>query len=183
MQRMDEETTRDAVDGTLYDRFALTIFTYLCQQISHEQDAEDLLEEVFLAAFKNEALSSLPAERQLAWLLRVARNKVVDRHRHLALLTLVPIELAREMEDGAPTPEQYTEQQEKYERLYRALEQLSPQQRELKQLRSTKSLRFFEITGILEKSEEAVRKMYARTLQQLRGIYQQTEGGCSDKTA
>ena len=66
MQRMDEETTRDAVDSTLYDRFALTIFTYLCQQISHEQDAEDLLEEVFLATFKNEALSSLPAERQLA---------------------------------------------------------------------------------------------------------------------
>ena len=81
------------------------------------------------------------------------------------------------MEDGAPTPEQYTEQQEKYERLYRALEQLSPQQRELIQLRSTKSLRFFEIAGILEKSEEAVRKMYARTPQQLRGIYQQTEGG------
>jgi RNA polymerase sigma-70 factor, ECF subfamily len=176
MQRMGEETTRDEEDGTLYDRFALTIFTYLCQQVSQEQDAEDLLVEVFLAAFKNEVLSSLPAERQLAWLLQVARNKVIDRHRHLALLTLVPIELAREMEDGALTPEQYAEQQEKYERLYRALEQLSPLQRELIRLRYTKSLRFFEIAGILEKSEGAVRKLCTRTLQQLRGIYQQTEG-------
>jgi hypothetical protein len=48
MQRMDAETTRDGVDSTLYDRFAMIIFTYLCQQVSHEQDAEDLLVEIFL---------------------------------------------------------------------------------------------------------------------------------------
>jgi RNA polymerase sigma-70 factor, ECF subfamily len=81
------------------------------------------------------------------------------------------------VEDGAPTPEQYTEQQESYEPLYRALEQLSPLQRELLWLRYTKSLRFCEIAGILEKSEGAVRKLYSRTLQQLRGIYHQTAGG------
>ena len=69
------------------------------------------------------------------------------------------------------------EQQESYERLYRALEQLLPLQRELIRLRYTKSLSFFEIARIFEKSEGAVRKLYARTLQQLRGIYYQTEGG------
>jgi RNA polymerase sigma factor (sigma-70 family) len=177
MQRMDEETTRDEDNRTLYDRFTLTIFTYICQQVSNKQDAEDLLVEIFLAAFNDEILSSLPAERQLAWLMRVTRNKLVDRHRHLALLTLVPIELAREVEDGSPTPEQYTEQQESYERLYRALEQLSPLQRRLIWLRHTKSLRFFEIACMFEKSEVAVRQLYSRTLQQLRGIYHQTEGG------
>jgi RNA polymerase sigma factor (sigma-70 family) len=179
---LDEKTTRDEVDGTLYDRFALAIFTYLCQQVSNEQDAEDLLVEVFLAAFKSEELSSLSAGRQLAWLQRVARNKVVDRYRHLALLTLVPIEQASEMEDGAPTPEQYTEQQENYEHLYRALEQLLPLQRELIGLRYRQGLRFIEIAGILEKSEGAVRKLCTRTLQQLRGIYSQTERGSSDET-
>jgi len=174
---MDEEPTQDEVDGTLYDRFALAIFTYICQHLSNRQDAEDLLVEVFLAAFKNDGLSSLPVARQLAWLLRVTRNKLVDRHRHHALLTLVPIELASEVEDGAPTPEQYAEQQESYECLYRALEQLSPLQRELVWLRHTKSLRFCEIACMFEKSEVAVRQLYSRTLQQLRGIYLQTGGG------
>jgi RNA polymerase sigma factor (sigma-70 family) len=177
LQRMDEEPTQDGVDDTLYDRFALTIFTYICQNVSHRQDAEDLLVEVFLAAFKNAALSSLPVARQSAWLLRVARNKLVDRLRHHALLTLVPIELASEVADEAPTPEQYAEQQESYERLYRALEQLSPLQRELIWLRHTKSLRFCDIACKFEKSEVAVRQLYSRTLQQLRGIYHQTEGG------
>ena len=174
---MDEERAQDGVDGTLYDRFALTIFTYICQHVSNRQDAEDLLVEVFLAAFKNEALSSLPADRQMGWLLRVTRNKLVDRHRHYALITLVPLELANEVEDKAPTPEQYAEQQESYERLYRALDQLSSLQRELIWLRHSKSLRFCDIACLFEKSEVAVRQMYSRTLQQLRGIYHQTEGG------
>jgi RNA polymerase sigma-70 factor (ECF subfamily) len=179
---MDAKIARDEVDGALYDRFALTIFTYLGQQVSHEQDAEDLLLEVFVAACKNEALSSLPVERQLAWLLRVARNKVVDRYRHLALLTLVPLELAGELEDGAPTPELYMEQKETYERLYLALEHLSPFQRELIRLRFRNGLRFREIAGILGKSEGAARKLCTRALQQLRGIYIQTERGSSDET-
>jgi DNA-directed RNA polymerase specialized sigma24 family protein len=77
MPRMDEETTRDEGNRILYDRFTLTIFTYICRHVSNTQDAVDLLVEVFLAAFNNEALSSLPAERQLAWLMRVTRNKLV----------------------------------------------------------------------------------------------------------
>jgi DNA-directed RNA polymerase specialized sigma24 family protein len=91
---MDGETTRDEGNRTLCDRFAVIIFTYICQKVSNEQDAEDLLIEVFLAAFNNEELSSFPDKRQLAWLLQVARNKMVDRYRHRTLIPLVPIELA-----------------------------------------------------------------------------------------
>ena len=174
VQRMD---VRDEANRTLYDRFALPIYTYICRYIMNKQDAEDLLVEVFLATFKNEALSSFPAERQLAWLMRVTKNKLIDRHRRLTLLTMVPIELAGEMEDGMPTPEQYAEQQESYERLYRALEQLAPLQRELIRLRYTKDMGYFEIAGILGKSEGAVRQLYSRTLHQLRRIYQQMDGG------
>jgi len=177
MQCMDEETTRDEGYRILYDRFTLTIFTSICRHVSNKQDAEDLLVEVFLAAFSNEALSSLPAERQLAWLRSIARNKVIDHYRHIAVLNLLPIEQALQMEDTALSPEQYVEQQESYELLYVALERLSPLQREMLWLRYTKSLRFCEIAGILGKSEVALRQLYSRTLRQLRGIYQQTEGG------
>lgn len=172
---MDEEPTLDGVDGTLYDRFALTILTYIGQHVSNEQDTEDLLEEVFIAAFSNKELSRLSSERQLAWLLRVARNKVVDRYRHLAIRTQVPIDHAQHLEDGALTPEQYAEQQEQYAQLYRAIARLSPLQQELIRLRYTNNLPFSEIAPKLGKSEEAVRKLCTRTLQRLRGIYQKTE--------
>src|SRR5260370_8305843 len=92
MQKLYMDNAQNGVDSSLYERFAVTIFQYLCQQVSNEQDAEDLLLEVFLAAFQDESLSNLPAERQLAWLRRVAPNKVIYRYRHPALLNLLPIE-------------------------------------------------------------------------------------------
>lgn len=167
----------DEANRMLYDRFALPIFGYISRSVSNKQDAEDLLFEVFLSACSNQDLSSLPVGRQLAWLRRVTRNKLIDRQRHLALFTMIPIDLAQELEDGSPTPEQYAEQQERYEQLYRALEQLAPDQRELIRLRYTHKMSNGEMAGILGKSEEAVRQMYSRTLHQLRRIYQQIEGG------
>ena len=177
MQQLNMDNAQNGVDSSLYDRFAVTIFQYLCQRVSNEQDAEDLLLEVFLAAFQDESLSSLPAGRQLAWLRRVAQNKVIDRYRHIALLNLLPIEQAIELEDTALTPEQYAEQQENYERLYQSIAQLTSLQRELIRLRYRNGLRFFEIAAVLEKPEGTVRQMFVRTLRQLRTIYDQLERG------
>lgn len=168
---------RDEDNRTLYDRFALPIFGYISRSVANKQDAEDLLVEVFLIACNNQDLSCLPVGRQLAWLRRVTRNKLIDRQRHLALLTMVSIEQVGEFEDGSPSPEQYAEQQESYERLYRALKQLPPLQRELIRLRYTRNMSNGEIARMLGKSEEAVRQLSSRTLRQLRGIYQQLEGG------
>ena len=98
MQQLNMDNAQNAVDSTFYDRFAGIIFQYLLQQVSNEQDAEDLLLEVFLAALQDKSLTNLPGGRQLAWLRRVARNKVIDRYRHVALLNLLPIEQALELE-------------------------------------------------------------------------------------
>jgi DNA-directed RNA polymerase specialized sigma24 family protein len=68
MQQLNAEGTQDSSGNTLYLRFASTIFTYLFRQVANEQDAEDLLLEVFIAALKEDTLAGLPAERQLAWL-------------------------------------------------------------------------------------------------------------------
>jgi RNA polymerase sigma-70 factor (ECF subfamily) len=175
------DNAKNGEDSTLYGRFAGIILHYLFQQVSNEQDAEDLLLEVFLAALQDKSLCGLPAGRQLAWLRRVARNKVIDRYRHIALLNMLPIEHALEMEDTALTPEQFTEQKENYERLYESIAQLTSLQQELIRLRYRNGLRFFEIATILDKPEGAVRQLFVRTLQQLRKIYDQLERGNSDE--
>jgi len=92
MWQLNADEAPNNVESTLYHRFASPILIYLCQQVSDEQDAEDLLLEVFVAALNNETFSSLSAERQLAWLRRVARNKVIDRYRHITLLTILPLQ-------------------------------------------------------------------------------------------
>lgn len=177
MQQLNTDAERNGVDTTLYTRFAASILSYLCQQVASSQDAEDLLVEVFIAAHNHVALSNLSAERQLGWLRRVARNKVIDRYRHAALLTLLPLEHIVETEDSALSPEQRAVQQENYQRLYSALEQLSPAQQQLIHLRYGNGLRLVAIANMLEKPEGSVRKMLARTLRQLRAIYEKTERG------
>lgn len=173
MQEVNVDETQSG--GTLYERFASMLFPYVYTQTGSMQDAEDVLLEVFVAALCNDRLASLPDEQQLAWLRRVARNKVIDRYRHASLLTTLPLEQVMEQEDTALTPEQRTEQQERYERLYEALRQLSPAQQELIQLRYVHELRFGDIAAYLDKPEGSVRKMMTRTLRQLRELYERRE--------
>jgi RNA polymerase sigma factor (sigma-70 family) len=181
MQQLNMDNTQNAEEGTFYDRFAAIIFRYLLQQVSNVQDAEDILLEVFVAALKDKSLSNLPFGRQLAWLKSVARNKVIDRYRQGALLIVLPIDQALELEDTALTPEQYTELKENFERLYQSIAQLKPLQQELISLRYRNGLSFFEIAAILEKPEATVRQLLRRTLQRLRIIYDQLERGNSNE--
>jgi DNA-directed RNA polymerase specialized sigma24 family protein len=81
MHQLDTDEVQNDGESTLYERFAETILAYVCQQVSNRQDAEDLLLEVFLAAVQNPLLTRLPVARQLAWLQRVARSKVIDHYR------------------------------------------------------------------------------------------------------
>lgn len=175
MQPLDTHELPKVAQTTLYERFAETLLAYVCQQVAQRQDAEDLLLEVFLAALQNSQLASLPAMRQLAWLRRVARNKVIDYYRHRALFVIQPLECTQETEDQGLTPEQQAEEQEKWIWLWQAIEQLPPLQRELIRLRYIQELRLTQIATLMDKSEGTVRKMLSRILHRLKKMYEQYE--------
>ena len=172
-----EDKQQAYMEQELYDRYASTLLSYLYCQVSSRQDAEDLLLEVFVAALHNQHLFRLSDEQQLAWLRRVARNKVIDQYRHGAVLSLLPLEQVQETEDDELTPERRAIQQEQYEHLYRSLEQLSPLEQQLIRLRYGNGLRLVAIADILEKPDGTVRKLLARTLRKLRAGYEQQEKG------
>lgn len=173
MQQLNTHAAHNDTNVSLYDRHATTIFAYVYQQLANQQDAEDLLLEVFMAAFNNSALVGLTDAQQLAWLRRVAKNKVIDSYRHAAVLNIVPLEEFLNTEDEALTPEQRAIQQEQYEQLYYALQQLSPTQQQLIRLRYGNGLRLVEIAEMLHRPEGTIRKLLARVLRQLRTIYEQ----------
>ncbi|MDQ2903949.1 MAG: sigma-70 family RNA polymerase sigma factor [Chloroflexota bacterium] len=177
MKRPGTDEADDVGALSLYDRFATTIFDYLSQQLASREDAEDLLVEVFLAAHNQPMLFPLSDERQLAWLRRVAKNKVVDHYRHHAVVRMLPLEQALCTVDRALTPEQRAMQREDYERLYQAIGGLSLEQQQLIHLRYGCELRLVAIADLLERPEGTLRKMLARTLLKLRTLYEQTERG------
>ena len=175
MQKVAQDEWQSDVDIGLYDRYAPAILAYIYQHISSPQDAEDILVEVFMATLTQHHFSSFSPARQLAWLKRVAHNKVIDRYRHNMHLTFVSIETAMGIHSHEMTPEQSMLQQEKYNALHSALQRLSPEQQQLIHLRYGNGLRLTQIADMLNKPEKTVSKILHRTLQRLRGLYEQYE--------
>jgi RNA polymerase sigma factor (sigma-70 family) len=173
MQKLNADEAQGAMDISIYDLYAPAIFVYAYQQLGHQQDAEDVLLEVFVAALSSQRFTDLSDGEQLAWLRKVARNKVVDRYRRSSLVQMAPLEELAEVEDEGLTPEQQAEQREQYAQLYRSVRQLSTEQQELIRLRYGHGLLLVEIAGLLNKPEGTVRKFLLRTLRRLRICYEQ----------
>ena len=117
--------------AVLYQQYAPAIFAYLTQHMPHEEDAEDILVEVFLAALENAQFSEMPEKAQLAWLWRVARNKTIDVYRrstrrgHSVTVESITESVAADDDAG---PEHSALLREEYDVLQGHLKGLSPLQ-------------------------------------------------------
>ncbi len=177
MQQSHETICQMNAEGSiideLYRRHSPALFAFLRQHTASSEDAEDLLLEVFIAALKYQGLLTLPEERQLAWLWRVARNKTIDNYRRNARRPVLALDQIEDQlfVDEDLAPESLAQRQDEYHRLRATLETLTPLQREVLYLRFADDLRCSEIAQVLGRSEGAIRVQLMRTLQHLRAIY------------
>lgn len=174
----------DADPGAaLYDRYGPAIFAYVYLYTSSREDAEDLTLEVFIAAMERANLSLLNDKERLAWLRRVAHNKLVDSYRQAARHPpAIALELVEETlyGDDRQEPEQSALRNEALRQLRATIASLSTEQQQVLHLRFGSGLSFAEIAVLLDKREAAVRKLLSRTIAFLRSIYDtQQEGGQS----
>lgn len=166
-------TEKETAFADLYQHYAPAIFTYLSQHVATQEEAEDLLLEVFAAALESEEFSKLSAEHQSGWLWRVARNKKIDTYRRKQRRPVLALEMvaASLYENEEQAPEYLALRREESRQLQKALAKLSPLQQEVLRLRFAKEMRYSEMASILGKSEGAVRVLLLRTLKFLRSIY------------
>lgn len=173
-QSGSEEVLCDtADDAALYDRHGQAIFAYARLHTVSREDAEDLTLEVFTAALEQNNLVEMSAGEQLAWLRRVAHNRLIDGYRRTARRPVVVLDEIVEMllEDDTADPEQVMLQRETYAQLHRAVQRLPQLQQQLLRMRYGDGLRFAQIAILLNKREGALRKLLSRTLATLRALY------------
>ncbi|HEY7350858.1 MAG TPA: sigma-70 family RNA polymerase sigma factor [Ktedonobacterales bacterium] len=163
----------DSPAAALYRQHGPLIFAWLLKKIPAQEDAEDLLLEVFLAAFERNRLLAVPEEKRLAWLLSVAQHKLVDYYRLSSRRQQVPLDaVAATLEaDEALAPEAVALRHERHANLRAALHGLSPIQQEVVRLRFGEGLRCAQIATVLGKREGAVRSLLWRALTLLRARY------------
>ena len=162
----------------LYSKYAPGLLGYARMHIASQEDAEDLVVEVFLAAIENAKFATLPEKAQQLWLWRVARNKVIDVYRRAKNRQNTSIDQLTEhlFEDEGFSPENSALRQEDYMDLYAHLQSLPASQQELLRMRFGQDLSCEEIATRLGKQENAVRVALSRSLNLLRTIYRQKGG-------
>ena len=167
-----DHVPHDTSQTLLYERYGQAIFGYLRLHAYSPEDAEDLLLEVFLAALEHDNLSAFSPGEQLAWLRRVAHNKLLNLYRQASRHPRVALDSMGEVILDEVGPEQHALRQEEHSQLRVALQQLPALQQHVLQLRYGDGLRCAEIAQLLEKREEAVRKLLSRSILALRQVYQ-----------
>ena len=167
----------------LYQRYAPEFLLYIRRHVPSQEDAEDMLLEVFMAALENPRFSEMSEREQLAWLQRVARNKYIDFYRRSTRRLSIPLEDVQDQlhdKDGH-APELVALNHEEHALLHTHLASLPGIQQQVVHLRFAEGLRCPEIARRLNKSDGAIRTMLSRVLNLLRNIYANSEEETSNE--
>jgi RNA polymerase sigma-70 factor (ECF subfamily) len=155
--------------GQLYDRYVRLVYGVIHARVGNRAEAEDLTAQVFLRALEN--LSRLDPSRGGfgAWVFRIARNLIVDRHRRDSRRVTLPVEEAPpEAGQASDGPEESAIGRERAAHLWQRVGQLPTAQRQAIELRFIHGLKTAEIVAVMGRSPAAVKQLTHRALERLR---------------
>ena len=136
--------------GELYARYGGVVFRYAYYLTGNRDDAADIKQETFLRAYR--AIATFRADASIqTWLLKICVNLCRDRVRSWAHRRIVYHETPENLVCmvKANDPQQALERADLLHTILRALNGLSPAQREVVALRAIENLDYPEIGRIL----------------------------------
>jgi len=153
----------------IYDEFAEPIYRYIHYKTCHRETAEDLTSQTFLKAMEKWRQFSKSKGALSSWLYTIARNLVTDHFRSGGKwgFTRGDISDIWDLPAKDDLVKELIKEETKAE-LYRALNLLSPQQREVILLRVWEDLPYKEISAISGKSEANCKMLFSRALKKLK---------------
>jgi RNA polymerase sigma-70 factor (ECF subfamily) len=150
----------------LYRHYSGPIYNYLLRLVRDTPAAEELLQEVFIAAWTNAAAFRGQAQVK-TWLLRIAHNQAVSWLRRLPG-TLSLDEAAETLSDD--TLDEQVIQAWRADQVGLALERLAPKHREVIELTFTYGLSYAEIAQIVGCPPGTVKSRMNYALRFLNGV-------------
>jgi len=164
--RADERTAHDE----FYHRFRRQVAGNLYRVIGDRSDLDDLVQEVFVIAFRG--LERFRGDARLStWLYRICVNvalgRIRTRKRRPAAIGMADLDSASvdpSLTERPETPEKSLERRRDQERVYRALELLAPKKRVVLYLHEIEGLDLKEIAYLVDSNPVTVRTrlFYAR---------------------
>jgi RNA polymerase sigma-70 factor (ECF subfamily) len=152
----------EATFYSLYHRDSPLVLRYLYVRVRDMTMAEDLCSDTFCRAWDSWSRFSGDESAARAWVMRIARNRLIDHLRHDRRVTFEELDESRAASGG---PETATERID----LRRALAGLSTDERDLLAMRMA-GMSHAEIGKTQDRSEEAVKKSWQRALLKARSL-------------
>lgn len=166
----------------LYECNRSRIFNLAYRYVKNVPDAEDILQDTFVKAFKSLHKCQLNENSYFStWLYRIAVNCAMDhfrRRRHME----AQVERQKDIcaagnGASAVTPESEFQRQQEKEQIELGLNVLSPRKRMIVILRHYQQMKITEIADSMGCSQGSVKKQLFRALAQLRSELQPLAGG------
>lgn len=150
---------------THYERIA----RYIAVRIGSKDYAEELAADVFVRALERIDTFQWRGVPMQAWLFRIAHNLAVDHLRRSSRRPTAVLDDALNIA-GSDNPEAEAMNSMQREELLKAMESLTPAQREVVTLRFFGGLSSVEVADVVSRSHGAVRELQSSGLKSLRRV-------------
>lgn len=155
----------------LYARYGGLLLSFLTTRVSNRQLAEEILQDVMLAAWENAARFEARSKVK-TWLLVIARNRAINAQRRKQL-PVIQINEVFNLQSDDTGPQEALERNERKDKVREAIQKLPDGQREVLVLVFYHQLTGPEVAEVLDISEGTVKSRLHRAKDNLKGLLTQ----------
>ena len=156
----------DAAWEMVVKAYGQRIYNLSYRYMARREEAEDLTQEILLRVYQNLKSYRPEAGSFQNWILRVARNQIIDRYRQVRRYPRMDgseeLEGGSFQDDKIPNPQRAAEQTEAARILHEALQALPPELKEAVILRDIEDMPYQEIADLLSVPEGTVKSRINR---------------------
>jgi len=163
--------------GHLFEKYHKQLYNFYLRQVEDRLTCEDMVQEVFFRMLKYRH-TYRGKGKFTTWMYSIAHNIKVDhfrRARHRQDFTSETDGLA----SAQPNPEQLSENSGRIEVLYKALDRLSDEKREVLVLSRFQYLKYEEIAQILGCPVNTVKARVFRAMKDLKSFFNEQKDGAT----
>lgn len=177
VERTDTQVVRDVLSGDrdayrlLVRRYGDTLYGHALRMTGSPDDSADLVQRSLVQGFKKLRTCREP-ERVGAWLFRILANFCKD-HIRSRRRDDVSVTMLADVLGGGSDPAAEVEGAEIRTRVWRALEALTPEQREAFVLKHVEGRSYEEIAAVMDLSVASLKMRVHRAREALRGLLEE----------
>jgi RNA polymerase sigma-70 factor (ECF subfamily) len=155
--------------GVLYEAYFTKLYRYIYFRVSDKADADDLVQDVFVKAYRSFSTYTPSGTSALPFFYTIARNSIIDHYRKKKSV-VVEDEILQEIPDHGVSAEEKFAEKEELQALQEHLRKLPADQQEAIVLHYINTLSNKEIAISMGKSEMAIRQLQSRGIRTLRNL-------------